>query len=476
MAETRTIVIDPVTRIEGHAKITLHLDEQGEVVDARFHVTQFRGFEKLCEGRPFTEMPSLMARICGICPVSHLIASAKACDALLAVRIPPTADKLRRIFNMAQIVQSHALSVFHLSSPDLLLGMDADPAKSNLWGVYERDPQLARDGIRLRQFGQQIIERLGGKRIHPAWVVPGGVSEPLSQENRDEILAAIPEALKIAVRTLSWFKKISEGFREEIGSFGNFPSLFMGSVKEDGSITFYDGKIRVGDASGNLVADNLAAEHYADFLGEKVEPWSYLKSAYYKPKGYPEGIYRVGPLARLNVVDRCGTELADQELAEFKELQRAAVLSSFHYHQARLIEILYCVERLQQLLNDPEILSKHVRAEAKPNAFEGVGASEAPRGTLFHHYKIDEQGLIRWANLIIATGQNNLAMNRSVLQVAKHFVRGNELLPGMLNRVEAVIRTYDPCLSCSTHALGQMALQVQLLGPEGDLITTARRP
>jgi NAD-reducing hydrogenase large subunit len=476
MAERRTIVIDPVTRIEGHAKITLHLDEQGEVADARFHVTQFRGFEKLCEGRPFTEMPSLMARICGICPVSHLIASAKACDALLAVRIPPTADKLRRIFNMAQIVQSHALSVFHLSSPDLLLGMDADPAKSNLWGVYERDPQLARDGIRLRQFGQQIIERLGGKRIHPAWVVPGGVSEPLSQENRDEILAAIPEALKIAVRTLSWFKKISEGFREEIGSFGNFPSLFMGSVKEDGSITFYDGKIRVGDASGNLVADNLAAEHYADFLGEKVEPWSYLKSAYYKPKGYPEGIYRVGPLARLNVVDRCGTERADQELAEFKELQRAAVLSSFHYHQARLIEILYCVERLQQLLNDPEILSKHVRAEAKPNAFEGVGASEAPRGILFHHYKIDEQGLIRWANLIIATGQNNLAMNRSVLQVAKHFVRGNELLPGMLNRVEAVIRTYDPCLSCSTHAVGQMALQVQLLGPAGDLLTTARRP
>jgi len=476
MAERRTIVIDPVTRIEGHAKITLHLDEQGEVADARFHVTQFRGFEKLCEGRPFTEMPSLMARICGICPVSHLIASAKACDALLAVRIPPTADKLRRIFNMAQIVQSHALSVFHLSSPDLLLGMDADPAKSNLWGVYERDPKLARDGIRLRQFGQQIIERLGGKRIHPAWVVPGGVSEPLSQENRDEILAAIPEALKIAVRTLSWFKKISEGFREEIGSFGNFPSLFMGSVKEDGSITFYDGKIRVGDASGNLVADNLAAEHYADFLGEKVEPWSYLKSAYYKPKGYPEGIYRVGPLARLNVVDRCGTERADQELAEFKELQRAAVLSSFHYHQARLIEILYCVERLQQLLNDPEILSKHVRAEAKPNAFEGVGASEAPRGILFHHYKIDEQGLIRWANLIIATGQNNLAMNRSVLQVAKHFVRGNELLPGMLNRVEAVIRTYDPCLSCSTHAVGQMALQVQLLGPAGDLLTTARRP
>jgi NAD-reducing hydrogenase large subunit len=476
MAERRTIVIDPVTRIEGHAKITLHLDEQGEVSDARFHVTQFRGFEKLCEGRPFTEMPSLMARICGICPVSHLVASAKACDALLAVRIPPAARKLRRMFNMAQIVQSHALSVFHLSSPDLLLGMDADPAKSNLWGVFERDPQLARDGIRLRQFGQQIIERLGGKRIHPAWVVPGGVSAPLSLEDRDAILGTIPEALAIALRTLAWFKKTITGFREEITSFGNFPSLFMGTVKEDGCITFYGGKIRFGDASGNIVADGLDATRYSDYLGEKVEPWSYLKSAYYKPKGCPDGMYRVGPLARLNVVDRCGTERADQELAEFKELQRGAVLSSFHYHQARLIEILCCVEALEQLLNDPEILSKHVRAQAKPNALEGVGASEAPRGTLFHHYKIDENGLIRWANLIIATGQNNLAMNRSVLQVAKHFVRGNELLPGMLNRVEAVIRTYDPCLSCSTHAIGQMALRIQLVDPKGKIAAEVARP
>lgn len=475
MAEKRTIIIDPVTRIEGHAKITLHLDEGGEVADAQFHVTQFRGFEKLCEGRPFTEMPSLMARICGICPVSHLIASAKACDALLAVRIPPAADKLRRIFNMAQIVQSHALSVFHLSSPDLLLGMDSDPAKRNLWGVFERDPQLARDGIRLRQFGQQIIERLGGKRIHPAWVVPGGVSEPLSQTDRDAILKDIPEVLAIAVRTLSWYKKIVESFREEIGSFGNFPSLFMGTVRDKGRISFYDGGIRIGDAGGNLVADGLDATRYFDYLGEKVENYSYLKSAYYKPLGYPDGMYRVGPLARLNIVDRCGTERADQELAEFKELQRAAVLSSFHYHQARLIEILYCIERLEQLLTDPEILSRHVRAEAKPNAEEGVGSSEAPRGTLFHHYKIDEQGLVRWANLIIATGQNNLAMNRSVLQVAKHFVRGNELLPGMLNRVEAVIRTYDPCLSCSTHAVGQMALKIQLVSPTGEIVSEAKR-
>src|SRR5262252_9431778 len=237
----KKIVIDPVTRIEGHSKISIHLDDQGRVEEAYFHVTQFRGFEKFCEGRPYYEMPALMARICGICPVSHLIASAKACDQILAVRIPPNAIRLRKVINLAQIVQSHALSVFHLSSPDLLLGMDSDPAKRNLWGVFERDPQLARDGIRLRQFGQQVIERLGGKRIHPAWIVPGGVSEPLSELNRDAILAGIPEALAIAERALRWFKSVMENFRQEIASFGNFPTLFLGIVKKDGGLTFYDG-------------------------------------------------------------------------------------------------------------------------------------------------------------------------------------------------------------------------------------------
>lgn len=470
MAESRTILIDPVTRIEGHAKITLHLDGDGKVEDARFHVTQFRGFEKFCEGRPFSELPSLMARICGICPVSHLIASAKACDALLAVRIPPAAEKLRRIFNIAQVVQSHALSLFHLSSPDLLLGMDADPAESNLFGVLANNPQLARDGIALRKFGQQIIERLGGKRIHPAWVVPGGVSEPLRQEDRDAILAAIPEALAIAVRSLEWLRNITERFREEIEVFGNFPSLFMGLVKRDGGLTFYDGDLRFVDESGRQVDGNLDPTRYFEYLGEKVESWSYLKSAYYLPRGFPGGIYRVGPLARLNVCNQCGTPLADGALAEFRKLQRNAVVSSFYYHHARLVEILYCVERIEQLLNDPEILSKHVRAIANPNTLEGVGVAEAPRGTLFHHYKIDERGLIKWANLIIATGQNNLAMNRSVLQVAQHYVHGEKLTRGMLNRVEAVIRSYDPCLSCSTHALGQMALQVQLIAPDGAVV------
>jgi NAD-reducing hydrogenase large subunit len=467
--EPKTIVIDPVTRIEGHAKITLKLNDEGRVEDAHFHVTQFRGFEKFCEGRPFAEMPALMARICGICPVSHLIASAKACDALLAVRIPPTADKLRRIFGLAQVVQSHALSFFHLSSPDFLLGMDADPARSNLFGVLKENRQMALDGIRLRQFGQQIIERLGGKRIHPAWVVPGGVSEPLTPLNRDAILADVPEALAMAERTLEWFKSVMERFREEIASFGNFPTLFMGIVKEDGGLTFYDGGIRIVNAAGGVVANGLDPADYSRYIGEKVEPFSYLKSPYYLPHGYPDGIYRVGPLARMNVADRCGTPRADQEMAEFHELQRAAVLSSFHYHHARLIEILYCIERIDQLLHDPEILSKHVRAIARPNASEGVGCCEAPRGTLMHHYRIDDQGLIEWANLIIATGHNSLAMNRAVLQVAKHYVRGERLTAGMLNRVEAVIRAYDPCLSCSTHANGQMPLRIQLIDHTGKL-------
>jgi NAD-reducing hydrogenase large subunit len=476
MAEARTIVIDPVTRIEGHSKITLHLDEHGKVEDARFHVTQFRGFEKFCEGRPFSEMPSLMARICGICPVSHLIASAKACDALLAVKIPPTAEKLRRVFGIAQVVQSHALSLFHLSSPDLLLGMDSDPAESNLFGVLAKNPQLGRDGIALRKFGQQIIERLGGKRIHPAWVVPGGVSEPLSLDDRDAILRTIPEALAIAMRSLEWLKSVTERFREEIGVFGNFPSLFMSIVKLDGNLTFYDGDLRFVDETGQEIASHLNPSRYFEYLGEKVEPWSYLKSAYYLPRGFPGGIYRVGPLARLNVCNRCGTPLADKALAEFRALQQNAVLSSFYYHHARLVEILYCVERIEQLLNDPEILSKHVRAVANPNELEGVGVAEAPRGTLFHHYKIDERGLIQWVNLIIATGQNNLAMNRSVLQVAQHYVQGDKITRGMLNRVEAVIRAYDPCLSCSTHSLGKMALKVQLVGPDGVVLDEVCRP
>ena len=467
---SQRITIDPVTRIEGHAKITLQLDAAGKVEDAHFHVTQVRGFEKFCEGRPFTEMPSLMARICGICPVSHLIASSKACDALLAVRIPPTAVTLRRIMNLAQIMQSHALSFFYLSAPDLLLGMDADPAQRNLFGILAQHPEMARDGIRLRSIGQQIIELLGGKRIHPGWVVPGGVSEPLSAEKRDQMLMMLPEARAITLRALEWFKGALSQYQEEISSFANFPSLFMGLVNDAKTLEHYDGAFRIVASDGHVVADRLDPLQYQTFIEEKIEHWTYLKSPFYKPLGEQGGMYRVGPLARLLVSERCGTPEADRERAEFLETYSEARTSSFFYHYARLIEILYASERMEELLNEPDILSPRVRAHAEPNQFEGIGVAEAPRGTLIHHYTIDEHGLIRSANLIIATGHNNLAMNRGVLQVARHFIKNAHITDGMLNRMEAVIRAFDPCLSCSTHALGEMPLHVQVFNADGAIV------
>lgn len=470
------ITIDPVTRIEGHSRITIRLDDAGRVDDARLHITQFRGFEKFVEGRPFEEMPSLTARTCGICPVSHLLASAKACDEIMALRIPPAADALRRVINHAQLIQSHALSFFHLTSPDLLLGMDADPATRHILGIADKFPETARDGIWLRKFGQKIIERLAGRRVHPRGIVGGGVVEPLDEAVRDEIAAEIPHAVAITRRTLGWYKPALRAFSEEIENFANFPSLFMALVGPDATIEHYDGTLRVVDAQRRIVADGIAAADYAQFIGEAVEPDSYLKSPYYKPLGYAQGAYRVGPLARLNVCERLGTPLADAELEEFRALQAGgAVLASFHYHTARLIEILHACERMAQLLATPEITGRMVRARAAANRRAGVGVCEAPRGTLIHHYRVDEDGLITWANLIIATGHNNLAMNRGITQAARHFLRDGALGDGALNRVEAVIRCFDPCLSCSTHALGGMLLRIELYDARGTLLDSKER-
>jgi NAD-reducing hydrogenase large subunit len=472
---SRNIVIDPVTRIEGHAKITLQMNDAGAVTDAMFHVTQFRGFEKLCEGRPLTEMPSLMARTCGICPVSHLTASAKACDELLSVRIPPTAANLRRLMNLAQIVQSHALSFFYLTAPDLLLGFDADPARRHIFGVAQANPQLARDGIRLRQIGQTIIEILGGKKIHPAWAVPGGVNKPLAVEDRDKALAMLPEALEIARHALAWYKRVAAQYSAETRSFANFPTLFLGLISETGGLEYYDGTLRVVNSKGDVIVDQFPPQKYQELIAEAVEPYSFMKFPYFKSMGYPQGIYRVGPLARLNIIDHCGTPVADQEWAEFRELHRGPLLSSFHYHYARLVEIIFGIEKMEQLLKSPAILDTHVRARARPNQSEGVGVAEAPRGTLIHHYRIDQDGLMTWANLIIATGHNNLAMNRGILQAAQHFILDGKVPEGALNRVEAVIRCYDPCLSCATHAVGQMPLHIQLKDAAGKVVSEVKR-
>jgi NAD-reducing hydrogenase large subunit len=473
---TQRILIDPVTRIEGHAKISVYLDDDGEVTDARFHVTEFRGFETFCRGRPFWEMPGLCARVCGICPISHLLASAKTGDMILGVAIPPAAEKLRRLANLAQFVQSHALSFFHLASPDLLLGFDAPPEQRNIFALASSHPDLARAGIRLRGFGQEVLARLTGKRIHPSWAVPGGVRSPLAADARAELARALPEHLEATRRAIEVYKTSLRGFNEEVRSFGTFPSYFLGLVGADGAWENYDGVLRLIDAQGETVEQAIEPAAYRDYFGETTEAWSYLKSPYYVPAGYPDGIYRVGPLARLNICSHMGVPFADQELAEFRSFGRGAVLGSFHYHYARLIEILASLELIGRLLEDSELESEHCRAEAGVNRLEGVGVSEAPRGTLFHHYKVDANGVLEWVNLLIATGQNNLAMQRTIGQIARAFVRNGQFSEGALNRIEAGIRAYDPCLSCSTHAVGQMPMQVQLIGPDGTVLHEIVRP
>ena len=472
---SKRIIIDPVTRIEGHAKISIYMDDAGNVADAEFHVVEFRGFEKFCEGRPYTEMPGITQRICGICPVSHTLASAKAGDALMAVSIPPAADKLRRLMNLGQIIQSHALSFFHLSAPDFLLGWDSPPAQRNVFGLIAANKELARAGIRLRQFGQEIIEILGDKKIHPMWAVPGGVRSALSAEGRAKIRAWLPEAYATTKIAFDLWQKTMETHQREIQIYGNFPSIFMGLVAADGTWEHHGGKLRFTDSSGSIIADQIDALNYADYIGESVQSSSYLKSPYYKPLGFPAGIYRVGPLARLNVCQQMGVPQADAELKKFKKLGRGAVTSSFLYHYARLIEILAGIEYVERYMDDTELSSDDLRADAGINCLRGVGVSEAPRGTLFHDYTVDRNGLLQKVNLIVATGQNNLAMNQTVAQIARHYVRGNEIPEPLLNRVEHGIRCYDPCLSCSTHAVGQMPLHVQLIAPNGKVLNEVAR-
>ncbi len=472
---SRRILINPVTRIEGHAKISIYVDETGEISGAQFHVVELRGFEKFAQGRPFHEMPGLMARTCGICPVSHVLAGSKAGDALLGIAPPEAAQKQRRLMNYAQHLQSHALSFFHLSSPDFLLGFDSDPARRNIFGLAASDPDFARRGIRLRQFGQTVIEMLGGRRIHPPFSAPGGMTRVLEQADVDEIRAWIPEAYESVRLALARFKKVVDEYPDEIEHIGNFPSLFMGLVNRYGELELYDGAIRFVDGEGNVVADGLDPARYQTYIGEAAEEWSYMKFPYYKPLGYPGGMYRVGPLARLNVCNSTGTPLADRELREFRQRGKGAVCAAFYYHWARLIEMLHAVERIEELAADPAILSKQVRARAGQNRNLGVGVCEAPRGTLFHHYEVDDNGLVRKVNLLIATGQNNLAMNQAVEQTARRFLRPDQVTEGALNRVEAAIRCFDPCLSCATHAAGRWPLVVEFRRPSGELLSRVVR-
>ena len=475
MTTATKITINPISRLEGHGKVTIHLDSQGEVDEAFFHITQFRGYEHFCQGRPFEEMPIITQRICGICPVSHQLASAKACDAICGVTIPETAARLRELIHMGQFIQSHALHFFHLASPDLLLGWDSDPAKRNVVGVIEAAPELAKKGIRLRKFGQDIISALGGKKIHPAFAVPGGVTNALPQGARDKLLAGFPEAFETAQAALGIIRDWVGQHADEVRGFANFPSHYASLVDAAGNIQLYDGDMRIRSHEGATVAQ-FKPETYLDYIAEQVEPWSYMKFPFFKPQGYPDGVYRVGPLARLNAVDAMGTPKADEAFQVFRQnAQNGLKGASLLYHYARLIELMYALEKAQAFLEDDRICGKAVRSTAAPVNPEGVGIIEAPRGTLIHHYGADAHGMINKVNLIVATGHNNIGMNRAVTLVAKAHIHNGEVSEGMLNRVEGAIRCYDPCLSCATHALGQMQLTIEVRDITGRCIARLER-
>jgi len=475
MAEPRKITINPISRVEGHGKVVIHLDEKGEVEEARFHVTQFRGYERFCEGRPFEEMPAITQRICGICPVSHQVASAKACDAILGVELPETATLLRDLQHMGQFIQSHALHFFYLASPDLLLGWDSDPAKRNVVGVIGAFPEVARKGIRLRKYGQEFIKALGGKKIHPAFAVPGGVMIPLAPEDRDRLLSGLGEAYETAQIGLDVIKDWVGKNLEEVKRFAAYRSNYAGLVDDKGRPNMYDGRLRVVNWDREVLAE-FDPSRYLDYIGEHVEAWSYLKFPFFRAQGFPQGCYRVGPLGRLNTADGMSTPKAEEAFREFRaEAAGGLEGGTLMYHYGRMIELLNCLERAEELLKHPAICGKEIRITASPSCEEGVGVIEAPRGTLIHHYQVDKFGAIRKVNLIVASGHNNIAMNRSVELVAKEYIRGGDVQEGFLNRVEGAIRCYDPCLSCSTHALGQMPLEIRVYDHAGGLCRELRR-
>jgi len=469
---TQKITIEPVTRIEGHAKVTIHMNEAGTVDRAYLHINEFRGFEKFCEGRMYFEMPSITPRICGICPVSHHLAAAKAADDLVGSPPPRPANLLRELMHMGQVIQSHGMHFFELAGPDLLLGFDADPATRNVIGLIGQNPDLALKAVNLRKFGQEIIRILGGRRIHPNFAVPGGVNKALQPAERETILAGVEAAIEAIQTGLGLAHDWAERNMEDIRKFAVFSTGYMSLVTPENSLELYDGDVRLVGADG-IQLEKFPGRDYLDYIAEHVESWSYLKFPYYKKMGWPQGVYRVGPLGRLNAADKIDTPLANEELQRFKALNpNGPVENTLYYHYARLIETLFAAERVRGILEDPDVLSTDILNTRKDFRGEGVGVLEAPRGTLFHHYWANEDGSLTRVNLIVATGHNNWAMSQAVDSVAKTYITGPEIREGLLNRVEAAVRAYDPCLSCSTHAVGQMPLEVEILNAEGRLVKT----
>lgn len=472
---TQKITIEPVTRIEGHAKVTVHLNDHGTVDRAYLHVNEFRGFEKFCEGRMYFEMQMITPRICGICPVSHHLASAKASDDLTGAEPPRPAKLLRELMHMGQVVQSHGMHFFELAGPDLLLGFDADPAIRNVVGLIQANADLTVKAVNLRKFGQEIIHTLGGRRVHPSFAIPGGVNKSLKASERDQILAGIDEAIATTQVGIQIMKQWAEANMEDINKFAVFKTGYFGLVTPQDSLELYDGQIRLVDQNG-VQLEKFDPRKYLDFIAEHVENWSYLKFPYYKKLGYPGGVYRVGPLGRLNNSKQLDTPLANAEFQNWKKINGGKpVENTLYYHYARLIETLFAIEKVKVLLDDPDILSTDILNTRQDFKGHGVGVIEAPRGTLIHDYTTNATGQIQKVNLIVSTGHNNFAMSNAVDMVAKEYVKGPDVKEGMLNRVEAAIRAHDPCLSCSTHAVGQMPISVDIVDAEGNLVRNLAR-
>jgi F420-non-reducing hydrogenase large subunit len=474
----KKIIIQPVTRIEGHAKVTIQLDDQGNVADTRVHIVELRGFERFCIGRPVEELPRIVCRICGVCPWAHHLASSKACDAVFGVDIPSVAKKLRELAYMGHVMHSHVLHFFILAGPDFVMGPDADYSVRNIVGVVQKVPDIAKRVVRARYLAQMMTQTLGGKAIHPDVSVPGGWSKPVTKEEVERVKEMTKECLDFATFAIDFAKKeIFPKYLDVVKSLAPIETGFLGTVK-NGELNLYDGNLRMMTTDGKY--EDFPAENYLDYIGEHVEPWTYPKLPYYKKMGqfsmdldHPVGIYRVNALARINVCDRISTPLAQKELEEFRSNFGRPAQLTLLYHWARLIEVLYCAERAMEMLNDPEITDPDTRKAVTPRAARGVGSVEAPRGTLIHDYETDERGMVKDINIIVGTTHNNAPINMSVKRAAIDLIKNGKYDQGLLNKVEMAIRAYDPCLSCSTHELdGRIAVKIDILNAAGGKIDT----
>jgi NAD-reducing hydrogenase large subunit len=473
----KRIVIEPVTRVEGHGKVTILLDENNKVVQARLHIVEFRGFERFAQGRMFWEMPVLVQRLCGICPVSHHLAAVKAMDVVVgADRLTPTAEKLRRLMHYGQMYQSHALHFFHLASPDLLFGFGADVAVRNVIGVAAKYPELAVQGVMMRKYGQELIKATAGKRIHGTGAIPGGVNKNLSVAERDGFLKDLDQQMVWARGAVKIARDYTVEHLAELAPFGSFDSNHLSLVRADGAMDLYHGGLRAIDSSGNKIFDHVDYQKYLDFFAEEVRDWSYMKFPFIKSIGPDTGWYRVGPLARVNTADFIDTPEAEAARKDFAAVTNGKPNNlTMAYHWARMIELLHSIEKIRDLLNDSDLQGNDLVVTGTRRE-EGVGLIEAPRGTLFHHYRVDKNDQVTMANLIVSTTHNNEPMNRAVQKVAQDHLSGVEITEGLLNHIEVAIRAYDPCLSCATHAFGQMPLEVKLVDCAGNVLAQAATP